>query len=223
MKYKDYTGQRFNKLVATKRIGMDKTNKHSVWEFVCDCGNTITSPIKPIRNGAQKSCGCWKKEQNRLPKEYVPTKGNYEDTRRKVYTDYYNSAKKRGLSFDIAEDRFYEKIQQPCHYCGETASNEVKNRGTIRFPDRPMFIYSGLDRVDNMLGYTDENTVPCCTMCNRMKKAFSLNYFLEKVKQVYEHTYALPCNDVLESKDRENAGHNHIGEQLPKHVQTQAA
>jgi 5-methylcytosine-specific restriction endonuclease McrA len=27
----------------------------------------------------------------------------------------------------------------------------------------------GIDRVDNSIGYTPDNCVPCCTQCNRIK------------------------------------------------------
>lgn len=42
------------------------------------------------------------------------------------------------------------------------------------------YMASGLDRIDSMLGYTDANTVPCCTLCNFAKANFNQDIFLQK-------------------------------------------
>lgn len=39
---------------------------------------------------------------------------------------------------------------------------------------------SGLDRIDSSQGYTNTNTVPCCTLCNFAKANFSQDVFLQK-------------------------------------------
>lgn len=44
----------------------------------------------------------------------------------------------------------------PCHYCG----------------DRLPLFGPGADRRDNAVGYTKENCVPCCTLCNGLKREF---------------------------------------------------
>lgn len=42
----------------------------------------------------------------------------------------------------------------------------------------------GIDRVDNSVGYTIENCVPCCTSCNFMKGKMTKDDFIEKVSQI---------------------------------------
>ena len=42
---------------------------------------------------------------------------------------------------------------------------------------------SGLDRVDATKGYTLENTVPCCVLCNFTKSDLSVQVFLDKSKK----------------------------------------
>lgn len=58
-------------------------------------------------------------------------------------------------------------INSVCSYCG------IKEK-------------LGIDRVDNSVGYTKENSVPCCKLCNFMKKAMSRNDFLSRIKKIYE-------------------------------------
>lgn len=53
----DYTGQRFNKLVAVKRVEYKKGNW---WLFKCDCGNEKVINIENVKRGDTKACGCLK-------------------------------------------------------------------------------------------------------------------------------------------------------------------
>ncbi len=58
---KDYTGQRFGRLVA-----LECTNRHKgkelVWRFQCDCGNIVELGVSKFVGGTTKSCGCLKRE-----------------------------------------------------------------------------------------------------------------------------------------------------------------
>lgn len=56
---KDYTGERFGKLVAVRMVerGSRPENNHR-WLFVCDCGQSKEIGIKSVRSGHTASCGC---------------------------------------------------------------------------------------------------------------------------------------------------------------------
>lgn len=56
---KDITGQKFNMLTAVRECGRDKRGK-TLWEFQCDCGNTVINLRTYVVNGVTKSCGCLK-------------------------------------------------------------------------------------------------------------------------------------------------------------------
>ena len=57
----DVTGRRFGRLVAQEVIG--STHRGTVWRCICDCGNTKVVPIKDLRTGHTKSCGCLNREK----------------------------------------------------------------------------------------------------------------------------------------------------------------
>lgn len=59
-------------------------------------------------------------------------------------------ATERGKSWDISKVEYYNLVSKPCNYCGEPLGNNG-----IR-----------LDRLDNTLGYSPGNVVPCCYRCN---------------------------------------------------------
>lgn len=76
-----------------------------------------------------------------------------------VYNTYRNRAKKRNREFSLDPEDIELLCSSVCHYCGTPPSNG---------PHR-LVPYQGIDRVDNSLGYTLENSVPCCPKCNYMK------------------------------------------------------
>lgn len=48
-----------------------------------------------------------------------------------------------------------------------------------------IFYYQGIDRKDNLKGYSKENCVSCCKRCNRAKDVHNQASFLEWIKLVY--------------------------------------
>lgn len=87
-----------------------------------------------------------------------------QHTSKGKWYDYRSSAKKRGIPFDLTYEEFDVITRMPCQYCG------LKGYG--------------VDREDNLVGYTIGNSVPCCMMCNRMKNDFNLDAFLEQCKSI---------------------------------------
>lgn len=62
----DLTGQRFDRLVAVKRIGYKKRKSggYSIWECKCDCGKTTQVPLSALKTGNTRSCGCFQEENH---------------------------------------------------------------------------------------------------------------------------------------------------------------
>ena len=93
---------------------------------------------------------------------------------------YKISARKRGYAFDLTEEQFGSITQQNCHCCG------IKPNGIVDRKDRNRsFTYNGLDRVDNTKGYTMDNIVPCCKICNQAKGKLTLQEFQEWIRRIY--------------------------------------
>lgn len=57
----DITGQRFGKLIAIKRAGIDK-RKNALWLCKCDCGGECVRALSNLKKRNAKSCGCLAKE-----------------------------------------------------------------------------------------------------------------------------------------------------------------
>ena len=168
----DLLGKKFNRLTP---LGyMEK----SMWRCECDCGNLCTVSAHNIASGRTKSCGCLQKEVL----HNINSKAPGVSAASHVYLQYRAGAKNRGYEFKLTKEQILELVKQPCHYCGIEPSN-VRTTGW----NSGSITCNGIDRVDNSIGYTKENVVPCCWTCNNKKKAMSKNEFLEWVSRVYTY------------------------------------
>lgn len=51
------------------------------------------------------------------------------------------------------------------------------------------YINNGIDRIDNNKGYTIDNVVPCCKMCNQAKNDYTLQEFQDWVEKIYNKMF----------------------------------
>lgn len=85
------------------------------------------------------------------------------------FNAYKASAKRRNYQFTLTTEEFTSIFHKECHYCGVEDSR-------------------GVDRVENAKGYTLNNSVPCCEMCNKMKWKWSADKFLKQVALIHAHS-----------------------------------
>lgn len=104
----------------------------------------------------------------------------FEDYNGCAYSIYKRRAKKRELVFIITEPEFVKMIQSPCYLCGKCNSSSHTN---------------GVDRIDNLVGYTTENTAPCCGECNYMKRDYSIATIFDKFVKIYNNHNSIQIND----------------------------
>lgn len=157
--------QKFNRLLVLSK-GQPlkyKSGTKNTWLCQCDCGNTTSVITSKLKSGAIKSCGCLKEETNKINSQSTIEKRMKDDaTLNIVIGTYKYNALARGLDFDLTQQECINLFQSACHYCGSPPSNTQKNRTKT-------YVYSGIDRLDNELGYFPQNVVPCCKTCNKAK------------------------------------------------------
>lgn len=95
----------------------------------------------------------------------------FHDTPRGKFHIYKNTAKKRGIIFELSYEDFLKFFDQNCHYCGD----KIVDYGGV-----------GIDRVDNTKGYTLDNVVPCCRPCNVAKLDYTAEEYVERCIKVAE-------------------------------------
>lgn len=155
-------------------------NKHTrkLAKCQCNCGNIFEARIDSlnVRKGC-RLCGIKYGGENRILLDNEAAKRTY-------FSSYRNNAKTRNLTFLLIREEFDNIISQNCYWCGD--SPKISNYLLNIKPHITNFYCNGIDRLDNNLGYTIENCVPCCTNCNMMKKTLSSIDFIDKIIKIYK-------------------------------------
>jgi hypothetical protein len=169
-----------NRLTILEVRSVDRTFKTGTVRRVkevrarCVCGREKWFRHEHVTGDRAKSCGCLNYEPRcRDPRLRIA---------RRVLAYLRVSARKRGLPFDLTETATAARIFEPCFYCGAAPSR------VLREPARPFGRRGapchGLDRVNADRGYTIDNIVACCFVCNTMKWDLSPEDFLRHVESL---------------------------------------
>lgn len=162
-------GKRFGDITVIERSDTYRAagRKHFLYRCLCHvCGNEFLSDIGKIHRGI--SCGCVP-QGARLPRG--------ESGFNRLWDEYVRGAKNRKIDWQLSRDEFRSLVTQPCHYCGKPPSSTKSNN--TRPTKWSQFLYNGIDRIENEVGYIVENTVPCCSECNFAKATMSYQSFIE--------------------------------------------
>lgn len=90
-----------------------------------------------------------------------------------LFNSMARTAKGNGQKFDLTFGQFMEFVKvTSCHYCGRNIEwpERAFRKMTVRKYQQSSRAYY-LDRKDNSKGYTLDNCVVCCTVCNAVKGA----------------------------------------------------
>lgn len=171
----DLTGKKFRKLTAIRPTSERKWGL-VVWECICDCGNITTAVSNHLVRESVGSCGCLKK----IPGNILP---EGEASFNSLLAKYQYHATNRNFEWRLSEEQFRTLTSSNCHYCGIEPTQKAQHG--IRF--NGYYIYNGIDRLDNSLGYTEENCVSCCGLCNKIKRTLTYEEFSNQVAAIYKH------------------------------------
>jgi|SRR3990172_20927 len=173
MKALELTGQRFGRLLVIERANKNTAGNFR-WKCRCDCSKETTCDGGNLRGGISKSCGCLRKDK---PKTWAKPFG--ESSFNDLYSSYVKRAKKYNREFSLSEDEFRKLAQQNCYYCG-LAPTQIHHPKSCN----GYYLYNGVDRVNNTIGYVLSNCVSCCGNCNRAKRFQSHDEFIQWLNQV---------------------------------------
>jgi hypothetical protein len=169
----DLTGKRFGKLVVIKETDK-RCSGRVTWLCKCDCGNEKIIDSSCLRRGDTQSCGC-------LYRRCKSSDDGKSACANALYSTYKSGAIRKGVSFELSFDAFYELTQKECYYCGRKPFQTLYNK---RYPDR---VYNGVDRIDSYRGYTTDNVVPCCRDCNFAKRTLTQKEFYGIIEMIYNN------------------------------------
>ena len=166
----DETGNHYGRWTVLEWADKNKAGI-ARWLCQCDCGTKGIVRGDSLRDGSSTSCGCsWV-----LPEGVGACNA--------LFYEMKYGAKKRKREWQLSKEQFRSLTKQPCHYCGR----EPEQVAGATSRSNGVYIYNGLDRVDNDKGYAPGNVVPCCKHCNRAKRKMTIEQFAFWVTAVYEH------------------------------------
>lgn len=173
----DLTNHRTKHLTVLSFVRSE--NWIAYWLCKCDCGNEVILPTSRITGcKAQDSCGKCQFSKSTIQDEIR--------IRNRQILSYKNGAKQRSLSWKLTDEEAWAMMLQPCHWCGTPPvlrqfwKTDERSR-TVEFA------CNGIDRKDSTKGYTKDNTVACCGICNRMKRDWKAVDFLNRVVCIANH------------------------------------
>jgi hypothetical protein len=184
----DLLGKRFSRIVVLKLDRM--TGKGAHWHCRCDCGREFIRRADAILNPRvkHKSCGCVPANPlGSFSKDWQPFRlPPGESECRRLHGHYRKAAKDRGIPFNIDLEFFRVITKGNCFYCGVMPGE----RAQLHPSANGRYTGNGVDRIDNSLGYSVGNCVPCCEICNKAKRDLSLSRFAEWVKRISGHYHS---------------------------------
>ena len=140
-------------------LGIDRSKKRKYgrthWNCECVCGTVRSIQSTNLKTGKTVSCGC---------KRAVDINNS---AFKRTYNSYAANAKNRGLEFLLTKEEFLFLTQQNCYYCGKPPSNHGKT--SLSQKKIGAYFYNGLDRINNKMGYTLSNVLPCCARDNILR------------------------------------------------------
>jgi hypothetical protein len=127
--------QKFGLLTAIEDTQLKNSNRVSLWECVCDCGNKVTRPASELTRGKAWSCGCTRmySHTNNIKPPYLPKKGSPTH-------NSWRAAKERVRNIESYRVRGMCKGLKNSFYSFYSLVGE-----------RPP--HHSIDRIDNDLGY----------------------------------------------------------------------
>jgi len=167
---------------------ISQNNQGSHVKLNCYCHNCgMTKIMNSINIKKRNSCGCCQRISDTWANVGPKTKPwqlpEGQSAKNELFYQYKRSAKKRNLDWNLTEEQFFDIVTGNCYYCDSSLDNTKRGQGKTSGD----FKYTGIDRFNNSIGYTKDNCVACCWMCNNMKSSYTNIEFINKIIQIYNH------------------------------------
>lgn len=172
-------GRTFNRLTVINVLPPDNSaNIRTKYICNCSCGKTdIIVEGSKLRNNHTKSCGCL-----RLGVEPHNKKPYGQAAMNKLINSYYSNAKRKNIIITLTKEQIKKYLHGNCYYCGTEPKKMFSHKKCFGG-----FLYNGIDRLNNNMGYTIENTVTCCSSCNYFKNRLDYNDFINIICKIYNN------------------------------------
>ena len=154
----DMSGEVFGRLTVMHRCASNGHGGKPRWHCKCECGREVDLQGYKLRNGGNKSCGCFRRD--RMGGLYR-THGLSKTIEYKMFYDARKRAAKLGLPFSIVPDDIL--VPAACPVLGIALDSSDRDHTP------------SLDKIIPAKGYTPENICVISFKANRIKSDASLD------------------------------------------------
>lgn len=168
-----YIGQKFGKLKVLDIIyEKDNHRIRNIQKFLClcDCGKKVTRSKYDVLKKNTQSCGCGR-IGSRTPDAAFNT----------IIRSYKTNAKSVNRIWELSKEEVRSLLTKNCTLCGLPPN-------TIRKTKYTEFKYNGIDRINNLKGYTKDNVQTLCIQCNNAKYTLNITKFNNYIQRLIEYT-----------------------------------
>ena len=116
------------------------------------------------------------------PEKVVDNNENKKNNMKIHKSNYKRTAEYKNLVFELDDEEFEQLTNDNCYYCGIKEENRL----------------NGIDRKDSNIGYTLDNCVSSCTMCNYVKGSYDIDYFYKKIEHILTYNGNIKGNYCYE-------------------------
>lgn len=168
----DLTNRKFGMLVAIENLGRKSPRSRAhLWRCKCECGNEKIVDTQALRSGNTSSCGCFRARKGVGRTNWRGGKflsGSF-------WSSLTCGAGNRSLEIGVTPEEV-EQLLFDCDFkCVLSGMNLIDDDGKF---------VGSLDRIDNMLGYVAGNIQWLHKDVNKMKWAFSQDYFITMCNRI---------------------------------------
>lgn len=146
------------------------------------CGNCDINNFYPKRKNKCKTCLSNEYKNREDKDDYISKQRKWRSSNLIHYRveSAKHRALRKGIIFDITDEDIKEKLNNQDNKC-------FISKQPISMIENDWYSLS-LDRLDNMLGYTKENTIVVTKFVNSSKNDLQLDIFLKMLKEVCNNT-----------------------------------
>ena len=127
---KSIVGEKFNRLLVTKFVMMDKW-RTALYECLCDCGQTKITSMRALKTNGVKSCGCLKQEVD--TNRCGPNNPNWNSKR----SDEERLVGRNITDYNHWSLRVKQRDGFVCKVCRESKSGQLVSHHLYNYHDFP--------------------------------------------------------------------------------------
>lgn len=167
-------GLKFGKWTTIEWCPKSEIIKIGKWRCICDCGFEKLIKTNDLIDKHTTMCQTCSNRivtyNRRLPKGQACI--------REILTRIKRQATTRNIPMSLSNEEILNLVFDKCFYCNSGHSNKViSHLGEY-------MTFNGIDRMNNTKGYTIQNSVTCCKVCNISKSILSTKEWLNNMEKI---------------------------------------